>query len=179
MNRNWTRGLSVTLVAICSLVIVADVNAGHRRRRGGCGGCGGGYAGGYGGGYGGYGYGGYNYGGGYARCNYAPGYYGGGYAPTYGGTQVYGGTYGGATINAQPGVSAGGQLNAGPNGIDGTANADLGSADRSARTETRGLTPTQDLPAANANIRGDAEAGNPGAQNAENAPPSPAPTVAP
>ena len=69
MSWNWKRVMSLAIVAACSLALVADVDAGHRRRRGGgsCGSYGGGYGGGYGNqnfgvggmgqGYSGYGYG--------------------------------------------------------------------------------------------------------------------------
>jgi hypothetical protein len=77
MYRNWNQTLVLAIVALCSLAIVADAQAFHRRR--GCGG-----SGGY---YGGYTYSGYGYGNGYAA----------------GGTPVYGP---GATPQAATGINA-------------------------------------------------------------------------
>ena len=151
MHRNWKQSLALAIVAVCSLAIVADVQAFHHRRRG-CGSSGGSY-----GGYNGYSYGGYDSGAGYA------GGWNNGFAPgAFGGTSVYGpgaGPQAAAGVNGNAAVDRNARTNANLRGgarIDGTpmpSAADRGpnvrgnvdssteGAPNSARTESGALSP--------------------------------------
>jgi len=104
MHRNAKQSFALAIVALCSLAIVADVQAFHHRRRG-CGSSGGSY-----GGYNGYTYGGYGSGAGYA------GGWSNGYAPgASGGTQVYGpgaGPQAAAGVNGNAAVDRNARTNA-------------------------------------------------------------------
>jgi hypothetical protein len=155
MHETWTRRVTLLIVAAFSLAVAADVEAGHRHRRGGygggsCGSTGGYYGGGYGGGYkGGYGYGG-GWGSGYARRGFRGGWGGGYYAPSYaypstyygsdglyqGGT-IYGGTvYGGTTTYGDATISGGVQASGIPTAPAPQAGAGIDAGvttDRSAR----------------------------------------------